>query len=75
VFLFILSLAYELYASQSIIGVIKSRRMRWTGHVERMGEMKYACKFFVGKHRGRRSGGGPKLRWEDNFRMDLRDVG
>ena len=53
--------------------VIKSRRMRWAGHVARMGEGVYRA--LVGKPEGRRPLGRPRRRWVDNIRMELREVG
>jgi len=53
------------------VRVIKSRIMRWAGHVARMGEGRGVYRVLVGKPEGRR----PRLRWEDNIRMDLREVG
>jgi hypothetical protein len=66
---------YALYSSLNIIQVIKSRRLRWAGHVARMGERRGACRALVGKPDGRRPLGRPMLRWEDNIKMDLREVG
>jgi hypothetical protein len=60
---------HDLYSSPSIIRVMKSRRMRWAGHVARMGEKRNACKFLVGK----RPLGRPRRMWVDNIRMDLVD--
>jgi hypothetical protein len=54
--------------------VIKSRRMRWVGHVARMGEGRDVYRVLVGKPEGRRPLGRPRHRWEDNIRMDLRGV-
>jgi len=54
--------------------VIKSRR-RWAGHVACMEERRGVCRVLVGKPEGRRSQGRPRRRWEDNIRMDLREVG
>jgi hypothetical protein len=54
---------HNLYASPNIIRVIKSRRMRWAGHVSRMGEMRNAYKILVGKPEGKRPLGRPKRRW------------
>jgi hypothetical protein len=51
--------------------MIKSRRMRWAGHVTCLGEMRNAKKILVGKSEGKRPLGGPKCRWEDNIKMDL----
>jgi hypothetical protein len=67
-----------LYSSPNIIHiirVIKSRRMRWAGHVARMGETRGAYRVLVGRPEGRRPLGRPKRRWEDNIKMDLQDVG
>ena len=55
--------------------VIKSRRIRWAGHVARMGEEREVCRFLVGKPEGRRPLGRPRLRLMDNIRMDLQEVG
>jgi hypothetical protein len=59
----------------SIIRVIKSRRMRWAGHVACVGEVRNAYSILVGKPEGRRPLGRPRHRWEDNIGMDLRDIG
>jgi hypothetical protein len=64
-----------VYSSPSIIRVIKSRRLRWAGHVAHMGEMRGAYRALVGKPEGRRPLGRPRRRWEDNIKMDLREVG
>jgi hypothetical protein len=64
-----------LYSSPNIIRVIKSRRLRWAGHVARMRETKGAYRALVGKPEGGRPLGGPRRRWEDNIKMDLREVG
>jgi hypothetical protein len=64
-----------LYTLPNIVRVIKSRRMRWVGHVARMGEGRVVYRFFVGKPEGKRPLGRPRHRWEDNIRMDLQDVG
>ena len=55
--------------------VIKSRRMRWVGHVARMGEESGVYSVLVGKPEGRRPLGRPRPRWVDNIRMDLQEVG
>jgi hypothetical protein len=66
----------DLYSSPRIIRIIKSRRMRWAGHVVRMGEKRNAYKLLVvGKPEGKRPLGRPRCRWEDNIRMDLGEVG
>jgi hypothetical protein len=64
-----------LYSSPSIIKMIKSRRMRWAGHVARMGEKMNAYKTLVGMPEGRRPLGRPRCRWMDNIKMDLREIG
>ena len=61
----------DLYCSPNIVQVIKSRRMRWAGHVTRMGEERWAYRVLVGKPEGRRPLGRPRCRWVDNIRMDL----
>jgi hypothetical protein len=63
-----------LYSSPDI-RVIKSRRIRWTGHVARMGERRGVYSVLVGKPEGKRPLGRPRRRWEDNIKMDLREVG
>ena len=65
----------DLYSSSNIVRVIKSRRMRWAGHVARMGEEKGVCRFLVGKPEGKRPLGRSRRRWVDNIRMDLQEVG
>ena len=65
----------NLYSSPNIVRVIKSRRMRWTGHVVHIGERRGVYRVLVGKPEGRRPLGRPRRRWEDNIRMDLREVG
>jgi hypothetical protein len=66
---------YDLYSSPNIIWVIKSRRMRWAGHVARMGEGRGAYRILVGTREGKRPLGRPRRRWEDNIEMDLQGVG
>jgi hypothetical protein len=66
---------HGLYPSPSIVRVIKARRMRWAGHVARMGEVRGAYNILVGKPEGRRPLGRPRRRWEDNIKMDLREIG
>ena len=58
-----------------IVRVIKSRRMRWAGHVARMGEEREVNRVLVGKPEGKRPLGRPRRRWVDNIRMDLQEVG
>ena len=55
--------------------VIKSRRMKWAGHVARMGEERGPYRVLVGKPEGKRPMGRPRRRWVDNIRMDLQEVG
>jgi hypothetical protein len=65
----------NLYSSPSIVQVIKSRRMRWAGHEACMGEGRSVYRVLVGKPEGRRPKGRTRRRWEDNIRLDLREVG
>jgi len=64
----------NLYMSQNIIRVIKSVRMRWMGHVTCVEEMRNAFSILVRKPEGKRQVGRPRHRWEDNIRMDLREM-
>jgi hypothetical protein len=64
-----------LYSSPSIIRIIKSRRMRWAGHVAWMGEKRNAYRLLVGKLERRRPLGRPWHRRVDNIRMDLGEEG
>jgi hypothetical protein len=66
---------HNLYSSLSIIRMIISRRMRWAGHVARMGENRNAYRILVGKPEGKRPLGRPRLRWVHNNKMDLREIG
>jgi hypothetical protein len=66
---------HDLYSSPSIIRIIKKRRMRWAGHVARMGEKRNAYRLLVGKPEGKIPLGRPRRGWVDNIRMDLREVG
>jgi hypothetical protein len=65
----------DLYSSPNIIRVIKSRRMRWVGHVAGMGEKRGAYRILVGRPEGRRPIGRARRRWEDNIKMDPQEVG
>jgi hypothetical protein len=65
----------DLYPSPSIIRIMKSRRMRWAGHVARMVEKSNAFRLLVGKPDVKRPLGRPRRRWVDNIRMDLGEVG
>ena len=65
----------DQYSSPHIVRVIKWRRMRWTGHVARMGEMSGVYRILVGKREGKRPLGRSRRKWEDNINMDLQKVG
>ena len=64
----------DLYSSPNIFWVIKSRRMRWEGHVARMGERRSVYGVLVGKPERKRPLVRPRRRWEDNIKMDLQEV-
>jgi hypothetical protein len=64
-----------LYSSPNIIRQIKSRRMKWAGHVARMGEERNVYKVLMGKPEGKRPLGRPRRRWEAGIRMYLREIG
>jgi hypothetical protein len=66
---------HNLYSSPDIIREIKSRRMRWVGHVARMGDGRNVYRVLVGKSVGKRPLGRPSHRWEDGIKMDLREIG
>jgi hypothetical protein len=66
---------HNLYSSPDIIRQLKSRRMRWAGHVARMGEDRKVYKVLVGKPEGKRALRRPRHRWEVGIRMDLREIG
>jgi hypothetical protein len=65
----------DLYASPHITRAMKSRRMRWAGHIARMGQMRNAYNIFVAKPEGKRPCGRTGRRWEVNIRMDLWEIG
>jgi hypothetical protein len=65
---------HSLYSSPNIVRVIKSRRMRWAGHLARMGEGRGVYRVLVGRPEGKRPLGRPRRRWEDNIKMDLREI-
>ena len=65
----------HLYSSPNIVRVIKSRRMKWAGHVARMGERRGAYWILVGKPKGKRQLWRSRLRWENSIKMDLQEVG
>jgi hypothetical protein len=66
---------HNLYLSPDIIGKIKSRRIRWAGHVARIGEGRKLHKVLVGKPEGKSTLERPRHRWEDGLKMDLRETG
>ena len=65
----------NLYSSPNIVRVIKSRRMKWAGHMARMEEGRGVHKVLVGITEGKRPLRRPRRRWEDNIKMDLQEVG
>jgi len=65
----------NLYSSSNIVWMIKWRRMRWAGHVARMGEEREEYRVLVGKPEGKRPLGRPRRKWMDNIRTDLQEVG
>jgi hypothetical protein len=66
---------HSLYSSPYTVRVIKSRRMRWAGHMACMGEGRGVYRVLVGRPEGKRPLGRPTCRWEDNIKMDLREIG
>jgi hypothetical protein len=66
---------HGLYSSPSIVRAIKAGRMRWAGHVARMGEVGGAYSILVGRPEGRIPLGRPRRKWEDVIKMDLREIG
>jgi hypothetical protein len=66
---------HNLYLLLNIISIIKSRRMRWAGHVAPIGEKWSAYRILVGKLEGKRPLGRPRCRWVDNIKMDLGEIG
>ena len=65
----------DMYSLPNIVRVVKSRRIRWAGHVARMGEGRGVYRVLVGKTEGERPLGRPRRRWEFNIKMDLQEVG
>jgi len=65
----------DLYSLPNKVRVVKSRRMRWAGHMARMGQGRGMHRVLVGKPEGKRSLGRPRRRWEDNIKMNLQEVG
>jgi hypothetical protein len=66
---------HNLNSPPSILRIIKSRRMRWAGHVTRMRDMRNAYRILVGNAEGYKLLGRPRRRWVDNIKMDLREIG
>ena len=66
---------HALYSSPNIIRSLKSRRLRWAGHIAHMEQSRNVYRVLVGKPEGKRPLGRPRHRWEDNIKMDLRVVG
>jgi hypothetical protein len=66
---------HDLYSSPNIVRVIKSRRMRWAGHVARNGEGRSIYRVSVGRPEIKRPQGRPRRGWEDNIKIDLREIG
>jgi len=65
----------DKYSSSNIVRVIKSRIMRWAGHIARMGERRGVYRVLVGKPEGKSPLGRPRRRWEDDIKVDLQEVG
>ena len=65
----------DMYSAPNIVRMIRSRRMRWAGHVALMGEERGVYSVLVGKPEGRRPLGRPRRRWVDNIRMDRQGMG
>jgi hypothetical protein len=66
---------HSLYSSPNIVRVIKSRRMRWAGHVACMGEERGVYRVLIGRPEGKRPLGRSSHRWEDNIKLDFREIG
>jgi hypothetical protein len=66
---------HNLYVSPNFVSVIKSRRLRWAGHIELMGEIRHAYKILEGKSEGKGPHGRPGYRWEDNIKLNFRECG
>jgi hypothetical protein len=65
---------HNFYSSPNIIRMMKSRRMRWAGHVARMGETRNAYRKLMGKPEGKRPLGRPRRRLIDSIKIDLREI-
>jgi hypothetical protein len=66
---------HGLYSSRRIVKMIKARMMRWAGHEASIGEVRGAYNILAGRPEGRRPLGRPRRRWEDNIKIDLREIG
>jgi hypothetical protein len=66
---------HSLYSSPNIVRVIKSRSMKWAGHVARMGEGRGVYRVLIGRSESKTPLGRPRRRWEDNIKLDLREIG
>ena len=66
---------HSLYRPPNIVRLMKSRRLRWTGHVAGMEEGRSAFKILIVTCEGKRPLGRPRRRWENNIRMDLKGIG
>jgi hypothetical protein len=65
---------HSLYFLSNIVRVITSRRMKWAGHVARIGKGRGVYRVLVGRPEGKRPLGRPRRKWEDNIKMDLREI-
>jgi len=66
---------HNLYSSPNVIRVVKSRKMRRAERVTHMGDMINSCEILIGKPEGKRQLVRPRRRWEDNIRMDVKEIG
>jgi hypothetical protein len=65
---------HSLYSSPNIVRVTKSRRMKWAGHVAHRGEGRGVYRVLVGRREGKRPLERPRHRWEDNIKLDVREI-
>jgi transcription termination factor 2 len=66
---------HSLYSSPDIVRMVKSRSLRWAGHVARMAEGRGVYRVLVGRPEGKRPRGRPRRRWKDNIKLDPREIG